>query len=710
MSDDHDESQSGSERTAEIAEGLEQATETLGQQVHQILTRDQDSSGGSDPEDHTAEDVEHAFDAVSQSAGAVQQAANVAHDVNQATDHFEEGDNWGGSADYIDAGSASAGHIADGLGSLGAMTGDRGLRDAAAVMRGVQAVSRFAGTVVRQIGDAVEHGLEGSRHVEYELHVDGSSEEWHVHSVEITEALSEPYEAVIHAHCASRDVDIQNDLLGRDAELIIDRRHSHTRRICGIVSRVAEIGSRRHQTEVEIHLAPAFALLAHGRDSRVYQEKTAVEIIEDVLRLAFSPYRREVDISGLIGTYVVREMCVQYRESYRDFVSRLLEEEGIGYYFEFDGDGPEKLVLFDGNEQLATVATMDGNPVPFHSGAQLIHISEPIVSFESTHRLTPTSVTVRDLDWTDSQYRAEAERDDQDLRGRTRSVYDHGHGRSVTLYDFSPGARYGGNDAAFQAQIRQELLVRDQDRFTGVSMVIGVQPGVTFEMTDHPVPGLDGQYVIVKVRHVSAAPPHGAAEHHASGDEYHNVFECIPLDTSYRPERNARKPAIYSVQTAVVTGPVPGEPYTDEYGRVRVLFHWDREGADPTTAWIRVAQTWAGHDGSGNHTFLFIPRVGTEVVVTFLDGDPDRPLVTGAVYNAQNRPPLSLPDEATRSVIRTETIGGAASTSSRSRTSRATRRFTSAPSATCASACSTTTRPTWATTTGTRSTTTTQSS
>ncbi len=232
----------------------------------------------------------------------------------------------------------------------------------------------------------------------------------------------------------------------------------------------------------------------------------------------------------------------------------------------------------------------------------------------------------------------------------------------MTLYDFSPGGRYGGSDVDFQAQIREELLLRDRHRFTGVSMVVGMRPGVVFQLTDHPVPGIDGRYIIMKVRHISSPPPHAGHEGHEDGEQYHNEFECISADqTPYDPERSTPKPAIYSVQTAVVTGPNPGEPYTDEYGRIKVRFHWDHHASpDPTrtSAWVRLAQTWAGHDGSGLHTFLFIPRVGSEVVVTFLDGNPDRPLVTGAVYNAQNLPPLSLPGEASRSVIRTESIGG----------------------------------------------------
>lgn len=666
MSDGHD---SGSrpgpaERTEGIAESVEEASETLGENLGGLLGGGGAHGGDHASEDHTGEDVERAFESVGQAAGGVAQGATAWHETERAASAARRGDGWGGAAGGLSAAGGTAGHLGGALGALGEATNDEGFRDAARVARSVGAVANLAGSVARHIGDAVrsaeEAGAARSRHVEYELEVDGSEERWTVRAVEITEELSGTYEAVLRIRCEDADVDAVDALLGKDVSLRIDRRGDHDRRLCGIVHRVVEHGAREHHAEVDVHVVPAFALLGHGTDSRIFQEKTAVEIVEEVLAAALGPYRREVDASGLTGAYATREMCVQYRESHRDFVSRLLEEEGIGYYFDCDGDGHERMVLFDANAQLAALRTMDGNPAPFSRGAHVVRGAEPVIRFEPAHRLTATGVTVRDLDWTEPQYRAEATRNGRDLRGRARSIYEHGHGRSVTLQDFSPGGRYGSSDADFQAQIRQELAVRDQHRFTGSSMLIGLRPGVTFELAGHPVPGVDGRYLVLRVRH-SSAPPPGAESGAEHGEDYHNVFECISDDqTTYVPDRDTAKPAIYGVQTAVVSGPQPGEPYTDEYGRIKVQFHWDREAVDAsrTSAWIRLGQTWAGHDSSGMHTFLFIPRVGSEVIVTFLDGDPDRPLVTGAVYNATNLPPLSLPNEATRSVIRTETIGG----------------------------------------------------
>lgn len=644
------------ERVGELAGAVEVAADALVREVGPLL----DGEGS----DQTAADVKRAFEAAGDAAGAVKDGSKAFRSAQQAGSALRRGDAAGAVEGVLGATGGAAGHVGNALGSLGAATNDEGFRDAARVARAVQAVAGLATTVARHVGQVVRQEEQAagaqSRHVEYELDIEGAESDWRVRSVAITEALSEPYEAVIRVRSRSVDVDVCTELLGRNASLIIDRRDAHRRRICGIIARVVEIGSRQHYTDVDLHVVPAFALLAYGSDSRIFQDKTPIEIVAEVLRLALRPYCREVDTSGLVATYAPREMCVQYRESHKDFVSRLLEEVGVGYYFEFDGDGHERMVLFDANEALAPLETMDGNAVPYANGARIVRESEPVVSFEPTHRLGATGVTVRDLDWTSASYRVESQQEGEDLRGLTRSDYDHGHGRSVTLHAFTAGGRYQRSDVEQQALTRRELLVRDGERWTGVSMVIGLRPGVTFELTGHPVAGVDGRYVVVKSRCSSAPPPHAGGEASNDGEDYHNVFECIREDVRYVPDRDTPKPAIYGVQTAVVSGPVPGEPYTDEYGRIRVRFHWDRAENDPSraSAWVRLGQTWAGHDGSGLHTFLFIPRVGSEVIVAFLDGDPDRPLVTGAVYNAQNLPPVALPDEATRSVIRTASVGG----------------------------------------------------
>ncbi|HJL14539.1 MAG TPA: type VI secretion system tip protein TssI/VgrG, partial [Sandaracinaceae bacterium LLY-WYZ-13_1] len=496
-------------------------------------------------------------------------------------------------------------------------------------------------------------GDEGARAaLDYELHIE-DAEGWKLGELELTEALGEPYELTLVVHHDDPDAE-PRELLGLNAEVLLDR-GEHNRRVCGIVRRVETSDARRHHVTATLTVVPALWGLGRGSDSVIFQDKTVKDILEERLGGLLGPYGREVDVGGLERDYPQREYCVQYRESDLSFCHRLMEEEGIGYFFDFDGDGWERMVLFERNGQLSQAPTLDGQAIPFVARGEVVEQAETIIRMGPRRELTATAIDVRDYDWTQGQTRVEATVDGEDEQGRSRMAYDHGHGRTVSLFDFQQAGRYAQNDVDRQAEIRREALVRDAESFIGTSMVIGLAPGRTFEVQGHPVPGVDGEYLLTRVTHRDAPPP---SVDGSGGEDYHNEFECIPLDVPWRPTRRTDKPAIYGVQTAVVTGGGDGEIHTDHYGRVQVLFHWDREGVEPTSCWIRVAQLWAGHDGMGYPGFLFIPRVGMEVVVTFVNGDPDRPLVTGAVYNGTNLPPEALPDEASRSMIRTRSLNG----------------------------------------------------
>ena len=198
-----------------------------------------------------------------------------------------------------------------------------------------------------------------------------------------------------------------------------------------------------------------------------------------------------------------------------------------------------------------------------------------------------------------------------------------------------------------QVSLRREAQAWISFVSEGESTVLGMIPGSIFELVWHPVPELVGRYLVVSVAHVM----------NQDGRGYHNEFECLPEAVSFRPRREHSRPRIASIQTATVTGPSGEEIHTDDHGRIKVQFHWDRLGANDenSSCWIRVMQPWAGA-GWGH---VFIPRIGMEVSVGFVDGDPDRPLVIGSVYNDEHQPPYKLPDEKTKSTIKTETsLGG----------------------------------------------------
>lgn len=650
MSDSNDEHRPAGE-AERAAHTAEQAADGLGKNIGGLVDDD-------DPNDSTREDVERAFGAASDVAGAAEDGAKAWSQTEGGVRAAREGNAAGVLNGVTGATGATAGHVAENLGAVGHITNDEGFRDAARVAGVVQTAANLVGGVARQVEGFIERAEDAanarSRHVEYELHVEGA-DGWQLGEFELTEALNEPYELRLVVHHDDPDAE-PRELLGVNVEVLLDRR-DHNRRVCGVVARVEVSDVRGHRVTATLTVVPALWGLGQRTDSVIFQDRTVKEILEERLPLLLRSYGREVDFGGLERDYPRREYCVQYRESDLSFCRRLMEEEGIGYYFDFEGEGWERMVLFERNGQLAEAPTLDGHAIPFVTRAEVVQRAEPIVRMTLARQLTVTAVTVRDYDWTQGQTRVEASVEGEDAQGRARRVYDHGHGRTVSLFDFQEAGRYAQNDVDRQGEIRREALVRDAERFTGTSMVTGFAPGRTFEVQGHPVPGVDGAYLLTRVTHKNAPPP--GIEGSGGAEDYHNDFECIPLDVPWRPSRRSDKPAIYGVQTAVVTGGNEGEIHTDHYGRIQVLFHWDREGGtERSSCWIRVAQVWAGHDGMGYPGFVFIPRVGMEVVVTFLDGDPDRPLVTGAVYNGTNLPPQALPDEASRSMIRTRSLGG----------------------------------------------------
>jgi type VI secretion system secreted protein VgrG len=227
------------------------------------------------------------------------------------------------------------------------------------------------------------------------------------------------------------------------------------------------------------------------------------------------------------------------------------------------------------------------------------------------------------------------------------------------MYDY-PGEYLEQDRGKKLADIRLQEAVTFTDRADGNSGCPRLIPGFTFKLADHERETFNQEYLLVEVMHTGSQPQ--TLEEHAGmgGASYSNQFLCIPSSVTFRPERNKPKPVVEGVQTAIVTGPGGEEIYTDEHGRVKVQFHWDREGTkdEKSSCWIRVSQVWAGAGWGG----MYIPRIGQEVIVDFVEGDPDRPIITGRVYHGTNKPPYTLPDDKTKSTIKSDSsIGGGGS-------------------------------------------------
>ncbi|MFV8756502.1 type VI secretion system Vgr family protein [Nannocystaceae bacterium ST9] len=479
--------------------------------------------------------------------------------------------------------------------------------------------------------------------VTYTLEVqDGPDAFWQVRRIHLTEALSEPYTLILDLVTEHLDADT-DALLGASFDLQIAR-DVLFRSICGIIHQVEYIGVKHDRLQVRVIAGPALYLLGQRVDTRLWQDSTVPEVIEEVLA-ALGDYARVAKIDALTSTYAPREYIVQYRESDLDFVHRLMEEEGITYWFDqVGGEGKEVMVLEDSNDDWADVETIDDDPglriiIDRADNAEV----ESIQEFGWSRELTSTSVDQRIFDWlipaSPGQAYAPAKGEGGDERGRVREVYHHGH-----LVEPDPQPR----------TLRKLMHLRQRDSLArGLSMVTGLAPGRKFSIVEHARTDLEREYLVRRVVHAGDCPDVVPGETPTDLPRYQNRFECMVFDPSdpYRPPNTTSRPRIFGPQTAIVTGPDGEEIHTDEHGRVKVLFSWDRvnrAGGD-TSMWIRVAHHWAG---PGFGTF-FVPRIGMEVVVEFIEGDPAKPLINGCVYNGINQVSVGPAENKTQSTIRT---------------------------------------------------------
>lgn len=478
--------------------------------------------------------------------------------------------------------------------------------------------------------------------IEFLFESDGDSLGWIVRQVHIVERLNEPYRMLIELDNPNPDVDA-TELFGKNATIFILRAPLF-RQIRGLIVRVEKGMSTDPRYSVcVLHVQPAFSMLRQRVNSRIFQFKSVPDILEKVIGERLADYERELDPSGLQASYKVREYTVQYQESDFDFVSRLMEQEGIAYRFTHAGE-VETMALSDDNKSFDTLESTDGNVVNFVQDNISSNVLEPVSAFKLGKELSPTSVVMRDFDWTNPALAPQKTISEEDVTGREREIYEYQRGMTVTGYE---EPQYKAHDFANQAQLRLEEHRIGAIMGRGESAVTGLAAGMIFELVNHADFTLNGEYAVVSVEHRAVRFDKGGG----TGQGYSNRFTCMPADVLFRPPRRTPRPRVHGIQTAIVTGPSGEEIHTDVHGRIKVQFHWDRLGArdDHSSCWIRVMQPWGG-SGWG---FVFIPRMGMEVVVTFVDGDPDRPLVTGSVYNGDNPPPYTLPDEKTKSTLQT---------------------------------------------------------
>ncbi|QTP57331.1 type VI secretion system tip protein VgrG [Billgrantia antri] len=463
----------------------------------------------------------------------------------------------------------------------------------------------------------------------------------------LEEALSAPFTLTLRF--ASRNGSLAaSDILDRPVSLTIWQDGEVLRRVHAIVSEFGR-GDRGHRRTIYSLVArPALWRLGLRHNSRIFQQVSPLTVINTLCDergltdVAFAATREPVE----------REYLTQYRESDLDFIQRLAAEEGLFYFHEFEDapGGTHRLVFADAPQVLAHLGSRT-----YHGRAGGTPPSRHVRKLEQLARVAPASVTLKDTSFKNPAYAQLHEHAADGLEEHAqRDDYEH--------YDYPGRYKADASGEAF-TRIRLEHLRSDALTCAAESDLPELAPGTRFTLTDHDLDELNVDWQVVSVTHTGSQPQaleeDGVTQGDAAGlgqmTKFDNELVLIPADQAWRPKPNA-KPRVDGPQVAFVVGPEGEEIYCDEHGRVKVQFPWDRyaEPNETASAWVRVSQGWAG----GGYGSIAIPRIGHEVVVSFLEGDPDQPLITGRTYHAVNTPPYELPAHKTRTVIRTQSHKG----------------------------------------------------
>jgi type VI secretion system secreted protein VgrG len=431
-----------------------------------------------------------------------------------------------------------------------------------------------------------------------------------------------------------------DQIIGGNVTVAIGTEAGSARFFNGLVSRFAQDSGAGDSglARYSATLVPWFWLLTKTTNSRIFQEKTVPEIVEQIFtEKGFTDFRMD------LGSYEAKEYCVQYAETDFNFISRLLEQEGIFYFFEHE-NAKHTMVLGDAPDKHPDCPY--GEPVRFHPlSVGGTPPDDVITDFDKMQEIRIGKYTVNDFN---------PETPNTDLMVGVDCQTPLGPGERE-VYDF-PAEYKTRAEGERLANIRMQAEEVRTTSFAGTSTCTGFSGGCKYDLAGHFRDELnDHKYVLAGVNH-RASETAGSSGQGGGSYTYRNSFKCIPHDIPYRPSLFTPKPMIAGVQTAIVVGPEGEQIHTDDdgYGRVKVQFHWDRarQYNEDSSCWVRVSQSWAGA-GWGT---LFLPRIGNEVIVSFLESDPDRPIITGCVYNGSNTPPYSLPDQKTRSTIKSMSV------------------------------------------------------
>ena len=453
----------------------------------------------------------------------------------------------------------------------------------------------------------------------------------------LTERLSEVFQG--HLELASTDPSIQAaEILEQPVDLVIWQDSMPLRRFTGVVNEFVRGDAGHRRTRYELIIQPPLWRLGLMHNSRIFQTQGTDTIVRTLLE-----ERGIIDsIFDLKRTPEQREYCVQHRESDLAFLERLAAEEGWHYRYEqgsVDGDTQSALIIADHHGDAPKL-----EPAAYNAKAGGSTQRPAVYRFRYEERVRVASVAMKDYTFRNPAYGLVHEHASGDLKHR--EDYQH--------FDYPGRFKADASGQPF-TEARLQSLRNDASTASGESNRPDFSPGAKVELTEHDSDNLNREWLLTSITHTGTQPQALEEEGGSEPTTYHNQFNAIPADLTWCPQ-TPHRPLMDGPQIAIVTGQEGEEIHCDEHGRVKVRFPWDRysKNNEHSSAWLRVSQGWAG----GQYGFMALPRIGHEVIVSFLDGDPDQPIITGRTHHVTNTPPYGLPEHKTRTTLKTKTHKG----------------------------------------------------
>lgn len=453
-----------------------------------------------------------------------------------------------------------------------------------------------------------------------------------------TEVMSRSFSLNVTMLSQDENID-RKALLGKSLTVTVPTQALQPRYFNGKITEVNLQGTELNGVRYAVYLLKIESdlwPLLRDRNQRIFQNQRAPDIIKTVL----AGYGVKTE-DRLTGEYRNWEYCVQYQESSYSFISRLMELEGIYFFFRHEADS-HTLVLMDAADSHQPFSGYE--VIPYHTSQSGGTTSEEgIGQWAISERVTPGLYSIDDYDF----------RKPNAWMFQARENPASPSPGQIDYYEW-PGRFVDHQHGEFYARIRQEEWQAEQQRIDAAGTALGITPGYTFALGNPPYKGASNEYLVVSAAYTLEENSYASGS--ASNSVHHINFVVIPADTTFRSAQRTEWPRTHGPQTARVVGPHGESIWTDRYGRVKVKFHWDRQakGDDTSSCWVRVSSAWASQGFGG----VQIPRVGDEVVIDFINGDPDRPIITGRVYNEASMPPWELPADSTRMGFMTRSKDG----------------------------------------------------